>query len=126
LIEIMASMELEGNTELFHSQHGTAYADLCNGDHCECYPVRSSLFRQFLQQEFYEQTDGAPNSNAMRTALDILEARARFKGRVFIRGLLVIRGPVESNYVTWMPRPQNHASPASKANIWPSFMPTLW
>jgi hypothetical protein len=66
--------------ELYHSPDGTAYADILVNGHRETWPTRSSGFKGWLRRAYYEETGGAPNSNAMLTAMGIIDARAQFDG----------------------------------------------
>ena len=64
--------------ELFHTPDGTGFADLDIGGHRETWPIRSKGFRRWLARRYFEQTDGAPNSEALQAALNVIEARAHF------------------------------------------------
>jgi hypothetical protein len=75
LIELSASAE-----ELFHAPDGTAYAAIPVGDHRETWPIRSKGFRRWLAREFFTKTSSAPNSDAIQSALNVIEARAHFDG----------------------------------------------
>ena len=58
------------------------------GDHRETWPVRSKGFKRWLVRQYYEKTNGAPNSESTRAALAVIEAKAHFDGpelRVHIR-----------------------------------------
>ena len=68
-------IELAQEATLFHSTDGTAFADLVvNGHHCETQPVQSKDFKRWLVLRFKEATDSAPNSEALKSALTVLEA----------------------------------------------------
>ena len=71
-------IDLAGTAELFHSADGTAFADLDINDHRETWPVRSKGFKRWLVRQFYEATDGAPSSEALQSALNVVEAKAHF------------------------------------------------
>jgi len=75
LIELSARAE-----ELFHAPDGMAYATIPVGDHCETWPIRSKGFRRWLAREFFTKTSSAPNSDAIQSALNVIEARAHFDG----------------------------------------------
>jgi hypothetical protein len=64
--------------ELFHAPDGTGFADLEINDHRETYPIRSRGFRRWLAHRFFEETGGAPNSEAQQSALNVIEAKAHF------------------------------------------------
>ena len=67
--------------ELFHTASGTAYADIEVNQHRETWPIRSKRFRGWLRRSYYEATSEAASPGAIRSALDLLEARAQFDGR---------------------------------------------
>src|SRR5258708_30289623 len=69
---------LAAPAELFHTDDGTAFADLMIDGHRETWPIRSSRFRSWLRRQYYEATGAAPSAEAIRSALDLLEARAHF------------------------------------------------
>ncbi len=64
--------------ELFHDSRGAGYADLDISGHRETWQIRSKGFRQWLYRRYYEETRGAPNSEAVQSALGVLEAMARY------------------------------------------------
>ena len=66
--------------QLFHTAAGTAYADIPLKDHRETWPLRSKRFRSWLRRCHYEATGEAASPAAIRSALDLLEARAQFDG----------------------------------------------
>ena len=81
-------IDLAGAAELFHSADGTAFADVTINDHRETWPVRTKGFRRWLARQFFEETGGAPSSEALQSALNVIEAKAHFDGPerpVFIR-----------------------------------------
>jgi hypothetical protein len=66
--------------ELFHAATGTAYADLLIDGHRETWPIRSKRFRVWLRRRYYQATGDAATAAKIRSALDLLEARAQFDG----------------------------------------------
>lgn len=64
--------------DLFHSSDGAAFADVVVADHRETLRVRGRDFRRWLTRQHYEQTGSAPSSEALQTALNMIEARAHF------------------------------------------------
>jgi hypothetical protein len=64
--------------DLYHTPDGTAFADLIVNGHRETWAIRSRGFRRWLAKRCYEATGGAPNSEAMQSALAIIEAKAYF------------------------------------------------
>ena len=50
--------------------------------------IRSKGFKRWLARRFFEATGGAPNSEALQSALNVIEAKAHFDGperAVYIR-----------------------------------------
>jgi hypothetical protein len=66
--------------ELFHTSAGTAFADTLLEGHRETWPIRSKRFRAWLRRRYYQATGGAASAAEIRSALDLLEARAQFDG----------------------------------------------
>jgi hypothetical protein len=73
-------IELAQEAELFHSPDGTAFADLRVDGHRETWPVRTKGFRPWLAQRFFEVTGGAPSSEALQSALNVIRAKALYRG----------------------------------------------
>lgn len=81
-------IDLASAAELYHSAEGKAFADIDVKGHRETWPVRTRGFRRWLVRQFFEQTGGAPSSEALQSALNVIEAKAHFDGPerpVFIR-----------------------------------------
>jgi hypothetical protein len=64
--------------ELFHTPDGTTFADLDIDGHRETWPARSKGCRRCLARRFFEATQGAPSSEALQSALNVIEAKAHF------------------------------------------------
>jgi hypothetical protein len=71
-------IDLAQPAELFHAPDGTGFADLDINGHRETWPIRAKGFRRWLARRFYEATEGAPSSEALQSALNVIEARAHF------------------------------------------------
>jgi hypothetical protein len=65
---------------LFHTATGTAFADILVEGHRETWPIRSKRFRGWLRRRYYQATGSAASAAEVRSALDLLEARAQFDG----------------------------------------------
>jgi len=81
-------IQIAGAADLFHAPDSKTYADLNIDGHRETWPIRTGGFRRWLAREFYLRTGGAPNSEALQSALNVIEAKAHFDGPerpVFIR-----------------------------------------
>src|SRR5256712_7228581 len=66
--------------DLFHTAASTAFADILVDDHRETWPIRSKRLRGWLRRRYYQATGGAASAAEIRSALDLLEARAQFDG----------------------------------------------
>jgi hypothetical protein len=71
-------IDLAQTVELFHAPDGTGFADLDINGHRETWPIRAKGFRRWLARRFFEQTGGAPSSEALQSALNVIEAKAHF------------------------------------------------
>ena len=69
---------LAADVDCFHTADDTGYVDLNINGHRETWPIRNRGFKRWLTRRFYESTGGAPNSEALQAALNVLEARAHF------------------------------------------------
>ena len=63
---------------LFHTATGTAFADIAVNGARQTWPVRSSRFRAWLRRCHYKATGNALGTAAIRSTLELLEARALF------------------------------------------------
>jgi hypothetical protein len=72
-------IELAQSADLFHAPDGTGFADLDIDGHRETWPIRSKGFRRCLAGGFYHTTAGAASSEALQSALNVVEAKAHFK-----------------------------------------------
>ena len=83
-------IELAQATDLFDASDGTAFADIEVNGHRETWSIRRSKgFRRWLNGRYYEATGGgAPNSEALQSALNVIEAKAHYDGQkrdVYVR-----------------------------------------
>jgi len=69
---------LAHSADLFRSPDGIGFADLDINGHRETWPIRSKGFRRWLARRFYDTTQGAPSSEALASALNVIEAKAHF------------------------------------------------
>jgi hypothetical protein len=72
-------IELARSAELFRASDGTAFADLDINGHRETWPIRAKGFRRWLSHRFFQATQGAPSSEALQSALNVIEAKAQFE-----------------------------------------------
>lgn len=76
------------NVELFHTPQGDGHAMVPINNHRVAVPIRTKEFRQWLRRSFYQKHGTPPKAQALREALDVLEAQAQFdcpEQPVFIR-----------------------------------------
>ena len=66
--------------ELFHNPEGAGYADIMVDGDRQTWRIRSDGFRLWLLQRFFQSTRGGPSSEAIQSAINVIEARARFGG----------------------------------------------
>jgi hypothetical protein len=71
-------IDLAQTANLFHTPDGIGFADLDINGHRETWPIRSKGFRRWLTRRFFEKTGGAPSSEALQSALNVIEAKAHF------------------------------------------------
>jgi len=71
-------IDLAQSAELFHAPDGTGFADLDINGHRETWAIRGKAFRRWLARRFFEATQGAPSSEALQSALNVIEATAQF------------------------------------------------
>jgi hypothetical protein len=73
-------VKLASGAVLFHDAEGTCFADVKHGGHRETWPIGSVHFRKFLTGLFYKATGSAPKADDLKTAINVLEAKAHFDG----------------------------------------------
>jgi hypothetical protein len=64
--------------ELFHTPTGVAFADFITDGHRETWPIRSKSFRNWVRRCCYQATGAAAGAAVIGSALNLLEARAKF------------------------------------------------
>jgi hypothetical protein len=76
----LIALALRTGIEVFHDPEQHAWVAVQVDQHWENYPLRSRAFYLFLLRIFYRDTSESPGTRAIRTVLEILEARALFDG----------------------------------------------
>jgi hypothetical protein len=71
-------VDLAQAAQLFHAPDDVGFADLHINGHRETWSIRGRGFRRWLARRFFEETGGAPGSEALQSALNVIEARAHF------------------------------------------------
>jgi len=71
------------NVELFHDEYGVPFARFKQDDHYECCKIRSKNFKRWIANKYWNLTRQAPNSEALNSALNIIEAKACYEGKEY-------------------------------------------
>ena len=71
-------LRLAQAADLFHTPDLTCYADLDIKGHRETWLIRSRGFNRWLARAFFDETNGAPGSEAVAAALNVIEAKAHY------------------------------------------------
>ena len=72
---------LTDHVEVFHTSDGTPYATIAvNGKHEETWAVHSTYFQHYLARCFYQSEQNAMKTQALKEAINLIEAIARFEG----------------------------------------------
>lgn len=78
--DVLVSLALTNGAELWHAPDRTAYATVQAADHRETHAIRSRTCRSWLLAQYYANIRGAPNANAVASALNVLEGIAVYGG----------------------------------------------
>jgi hypothetical protein len=76
------------HAELFRTRDDKAFADIRISSRRETWAVRSSGFRKWLLHTYFKEHKSTPSSEALKQAIDTIEARAQFEAptrEVFVR-----------------------------------------
>jgi energy-coupling factor transporter ATP-binding protein EcfA2 len=76
--DVARILEIAEAAESFRTPDGKVHADVTVNGHRETWPVKAAGFRDWLQARFYEKTGGAPHPQALASALETIEAKARY------------------------------------------------
>jgi hypothetical protein len=71
-------IQLASDADLFRTPAGDAFADIRINGHRETWQVRAKTFKRWLAGRFFAMTSSAPNSEALQSAINVIEARAHF------------------------------------------------
>ena len=78
--QVDSLVELAADAELFHTSDLVGYADMTIDGHRETWPIKSKGFRSWLLHQYYRATGSAPSGEALRLAIETLDAKARYDG----------------------------------------------
>jgi energy-coupling factor transporter ATP-binding protein EcfA2 len=73
-------LELAASATLFCTPDGEGFADVTSGDHRETHRVCGPAFRRWLRHQYYKVKKRGCNSDALKVAVDTLDAKATFEG----------------------------------------------
>jgi energy-coupling factor transporter ATP-binding protein EcfA2 len=73
-------LELAANATLFCTSDGEGFADITSGDHRETHRICGPAFRRWLRHQYYKLKKRGCNSDALKVAVDTLDAKATFEG----------------------------------------------
>ena len=73
-------LDLANEANLFHTSDDIGYADVTIDDHRETWRIMGKGFNRYLNCQYFAKTGGAPSSEARKSALSIIEARAHYSG----------------------------------------------
>ena len=76
-------VDIASRDELFHSPDDNTYATVQADGHRETWSIGSRGYRNWLVHRFYKDTGKGPNNNALREALNTIEAIAKIDGPEF-------------------------------------------
>ena len=71
-------LEEIGEIDLFHDNLSQGYARIEVDGHTETLPIKGKHFGLWLRHKYHSKTGKSPNSDAVRTAQDTIEAKALF------------------------------------------------
>lgn len=84
----LVNLALAAGIELWHDPDKNPWATLKLEGHIEHHPLKTKAVKRYLQGLYFEKTESAAHSEALQSALGVLESRAVFKGKahdVFVR-----------------------------------------
>ncbi len=71
-------LRLSPAADLFHAPDGACFADLDINGHRETWPIRSKGFSRWLARSYYGEAQSASGSEALQSALNVIEAKAHY------------------------------------------------
>jgi hypothetical protein len=76
--QVQNIIQLADRMELFHDPDGVCFTTVAINDHKEVWPLKSKEIREYLAKTYYDRYGTALGSQALQSALDIFNGRARF------------------------------------------------
>jgi hypothetical protein len=78
--EAQVLKQLIDSTDVYHDSAETGFADVEINGHRATYPIKSGAFHRYVRAHAYRQTGRAPSAEAIKRAIDTIEARATIDG----------------------------------------------
>ena len=82
--DLLVEIALQSKTELFHDDTNEPFARLFVNEHWETWKIRTKEFKGWIAKTYWEQWGKTANSNALNSALKVIEAKAVFDGQQHI------------------------------------------
>lgn len=79
--DMLVELVEEVGVKLFTDTTDDTFARIEVSGHFETHRCRSKRFKQFLTRSSWEQKHKVPNSNALSSAMNVIEAKASYEGR---------------------------------------------
>src|SRR5262249_13241837 len=73
-------VEIAAKARLFHTADQEAFADITVDGHREPHGICGAAFRRWLRHEFYKLTKRGCNADALKVAVETMDAMALFEG----------------------------------------------
>src|SRR5690349_11624610 len=73
-------IEIAAQAHLFHSAEQEGFADITLDGHRETHRICGAAFRRWLRHEFYKLTKRGCNADALKVAIETIDAKALFEG----------------------------------------------
>lgn len=74
-------IDIGSECELFHDDRRDGYAVVLNNGVRMTWRIRGREFKRWLAGQYWQRHNGAPNGEAIQSALNVLESKATFDGR---------------------------------------------
>ena len=82
-------LDLVPEGTLFRTRDQASFADIIVNDHRETWSIKSTSFRRWLIHQYFLLTKSAPGAEAVRQAVEMIEAKASFGEDVPVREVFI-------------------------------------
>ncbi len=80
-VDVLLGLVNKNDVELFHTEDHTAFAAITIDGHREIHAAKSTEFRRWLRNGYFDVKKSAPSSEAMTSAIHTIDALAARKGK---------------------------------------------